>query len=332
MASEIDAALREAIYFEALKEYEAEEAATRTDEIIAALIALLLAKGYTSFVSVKKTEMNKLMIDVRKSLLLALDKTEAAFIERMQTVLEAALTSTRGVNEFAAKKKITHIDFTGAKAANKRLWTRVTKETVPAAGLTLSEMLKDFRRGVVNQMTIALKRAYVDNWTMTDLMAFLKGSKERNFKDGAMNKLSNQFRSVTRTFMAHMKSWLAYEVGNLLYPTYQWISTIDSATTPICRSRHLKIYEYGRGPRPPAHYNCRSIIVGMIGNLANQLPRSYWDWIRSQPAEFLRDVLLPAEATAVSNGTATAAQFPVYRNVRRLSPEQFGKRLPLMIG
>lgn len=44
----------------------------------------------------------------------------------------------------------------------------------------------------------------------------------------------------------------------------EWVSVLDSRTTIICASRDDKKYPVDSGPRPPAHYRCRSIVVPVI--------------------------------------------------------------------
>lgn len=43
-----------------------------------------------------------------------------------------------------------------------------------------------------------------------------------------------------------------------------WVSKLDSHTTPICRALDNKRFPVGSGPRPPAHYNCRSTIAPVM--------------------------------------------------------------------
>lgn len=39
-----------------------------------------------------------------------------------------------------------------------------------------------------------------------------------------------------------------------------WVSVLDSGTTEYCEEHDGNIYEVGEGPRPPAHYGCRSMV------------------------------------------------------------------------
>lgn len=44
----------------------------------------------------------------------------------------------------------------------------------------------------------------------------------------------------------------------------QWVAKLDSHTTPICRELDEQIFPLDKGPRPPAHYNCRSTIAPVL--------------------------------------------------------------------
>lgn len=331
MATEFDIALREQVYFEALKEYEADKANDITDEVIAALVVLLLKSGMSSFADVTKKNFDAFIRKAREVLERKLGAVSTGLVKRLQDVLAVTLAVSKTTLQHATGNRVTEAAFNGSNGANRKLWKRITGEVVPGVGHTPTQMIKDFTTSTYATVMRTLRRAYADNWTMAQLIDELKGTKDADYRNGVLRKVTNQAKHVTRTLMQHTKAFLAYNLGRLVYDKYQWVSTIDSATTPICTHRHLKIFEYGKGPRPPAHINCRSVIVGIFGSIANQAPASFFDWIVRQPAAFLRDVLTPAEADAIASGTAKSADFNAYRNVRKLSPEQFGKRIPRMI-
>jgi len=328
---EYDIALREQIYFEALKEYEADEAESITDEIMVVLIMLLMSLKITSFSDMTKKELNTFVAKARVAMKDKLLDVSKSFVGRMQNVLAVTLTVSRKALEQTSGVKITDKSFNGTTGGNKRLWKKITNDTVPGTGHLPLEMVKDFANTTMTQLMLVVKRAYADNLSIADTLKLLRGTKEAGFKDGVARKLANQLKHVTRTLMQHMKAFLSYNMGRLVYDKYQWISTIDSVTTAICQSRHLRVYEYGKGPRPPAHWNCRSVIVGILGNLANQAPASFFDWLKRQPRKFLDDVLTPQEAQAISAGVAKSKDFNAYRNVKKISPDQFGKRAAMIL-
>lgn len=328
--NEVDVMLRQQIFFEAVKDNEADRAEEITDAVIVALVAAMVKLGFTSFSNVPKSKLADLLTSTRRLLTKQFDRLTLDFYDRMQTVLASTLTVTKKNYQFTSGKKITAKDFNGSTGGNKRLWEKITRDLVPGTGHTPIELVKDFTRSTMAQVALLIKRAYAENWTTEQLIAAIKGTPRLGFKDGLARKLANQYKTVVRTMMQHLQSYLDYHIGRLIYDQYQWLSTLDAVTTEICRNRHLKIYRYGEGPRPPAHMNCRSRIVGMAGDLSNQTGRTFYAWLRSQPSEFLKAALTPKEFAAIKNGTAKAGDFKAFRNTRRLTAEQFGKRVPLM--
>ena len=78
--------------------------------------------------------------------------------------------------------------------------------------------------------------------------------------------------SVVRTGVMAManeaKSQFAKD-NERFFEGIQWISTLDSKTTPICMKNDGKFFKVGEGPRPPAHYNCRSTIIFVVKKLSD---------------------------------------------------------------
>lgn len=324
MLNEIDATLREAILFEALKDYEAERATSITDELIAALIALLVKEGITSFATISATRVRGFIVKMNTTLNAIFDKGDEALRERMLLVLSVALDVRKRITERLTGKQVTDAALSGSVAANTKLLAEIYAEDVPGVGASMLLMFKVFRRDVVQQMQMLVKKAFANKGaTVDELLRDLKGTPARGFKDGALNKLANNMRSYIHTGMQHIGHAIRHNVDRLFYDRYQWISILDSVTTPICRSRHLKIFEYGRGPRPPAHMRCRSTTVGIMGDVSNQVPNNYYGWLRDQPPGFLSATLTPAQAEAIARGTARAADFAAYRNVKSMTPEQY---------
>ena len=51
-----------------------------------------------------------------------------------------------------------------------------------------------------------------------------------------------------------------------IFSEEQYLATLDSRTTPICRSLDGKTYPVDMGPIPPLHWNCRSLRVPFLGD------------------------------------------------------------------
>lgn len=77
--------------------------------------------------------------------------------------------------------------------------------------------------------------------------------------------LSAQARSLSRSSVVHAANTSKEEVYKVNPITQvEWVSVLDSHTTPYCRGQDGKVYDIGVGPRPPAHYNCRSVTRPLI--------------------------------------------------------------------
>lgn len=81
----------------------------------------------------------------------------------------------------------------------------------------------------------------------------------------AINHVSTQARETT------------YKKNSDIVEKYEWVSTLDSRTSTICRSRDGQKYDIGKGPLPPAHPNCLlgDTVVSTCSRVSNVFKRSY---------------------------------------------------------
>jgi len=121
----------------------------------------------------------------------------------------------------------------------------------------------------------------------------------------------NQVVALVRTSInqiANTASQQVYEANQDITPRYRYVATLDTRTSAICRALDGREFEYGKGPTPPQHFNCRSTTVPVIdykelgftpppaGTRASadgQVPvnESYGQWLAKQP--------LPVKAKAL---------------------------------
>ncbi len=330
MLNEIDVSLRQAVYYEQLKEQEAEDERERVEEILLVILALILASKIDFSKKVTQAELRSLLASVKAKLGPLVAAHDKAYMAALQGVTNIVAEVTKANYAKLTGKRITAEAFNGTNGANRKLWLQLTRGFVPGVGIEPKNLILDAGKNIAANVARTLKQAYVEKWTPARVVDAFRGTKRLNFKDGLLNKIGNQAKTVTRTLGSHINSFISYNLGRLFYDTYQWISTLDSRTTDVCRSRHMNVYRYGDGPTPPAHHNCRSIIVGMAANLANQYGSNFFSWLRDQPETVLSDMLSPAEARAIRNGTANASDYSAYRPNRRLTPGEFRNRLPFM--
>lgn len=77
----------------------------------------------------------------------------------------------------------------------------------------------------------------------------------------------NQIVTLVRTSInqvANAASQQVYEANQDITKKYRYVATLDLRTTAICRALDGQEFEYGTGPLPPQHFNCRSTTVAVI--------------------------------------------------------------------
>lgn len=87
-------------------------------------------------------------------------------------------------------------------------------------------------------------------------------------KGGQVTKAANfQILTLVRTSVnqvSNAASQQVYQANQDITQKYQYVATLDSRTTAICRALDGKVFEYGKGPLPPQHFNCRSTTIPII--------------------------------------------------------------------
>jgi len=85
---------------------------------------------------------------------------------------------------------------------------------------------------------------------------------------GELTTVANrQIMAMVRTSInqvANASSQQVYEANQDVTKRYRYVATLDSRTSPICRALDGKEFDYGKGPTPPQHFNCRSTTVPVI--------------------------------------------------------------------
>lgn len=85
--------------------------------------------------------------------------------------------------------------------------------------------------------------------------------------DGVTEMTRRQVTAVTRTAVQHVANsaraeFLQENADVMLAELY--VATLDSRTTPVCRANDGKQFPVGSGPRPPLHWQCRSLRVAVL--------------------------------------------------------------------
>lgn len=125
----------------------------------------------------------------------------------------------------------------------------------------------------------------------------------------------NQIIALVRTSInqvANAASQQVYEGNQDITKKYRYIATLDTRTSAICRALDGREFDYGKGPMPPQHFNCRSTTVPVIDYKALDIPpppegkrasmdgqvpgnETYGQWLAKQPRTTQADALGPGK-------------------------------------
>jgi SPP1 gp7 family putative phage head morphogenesis protein len=124
----------------------------------------------------------------------------------------------------------------------------------------------------------------------------------------------NQIMALIRTSInqvANAVSQQVYEANQDITQRYRYVATLDTRTSAICRALDGKEFDYGKGPMPPQHFNCRSTTVPVINykelgfdpppsvtkgkraSMDGPVPanETYGEWLAKQPRATQADAL-----------------------------------------
>lgn len=107
---------------------------------------------------------------------------------------------------------------------------------------------------------------------VADLTRRVRGTKAQGFKDGIMHIKRYQAEALVRTSVQAVSNAARSEtiMANAdILDGLQWLATLDSRTSDICRARSGLVWTVDGTPvghnkkysPPPAHWNCRSVVV-----------------------------------------------------------------------
>jgi len=215
-------------------------------------------------------------------------------------------------------------------------------------GATTTDWAKAFHRSLTETAWREMMDGITSGTTSDDIVRNMIGTKSAKFKDGSLQARRRGLEALVRTSINHATNqgrqqfWAA---NNDLLKGVQWVATLDTRTTPICRERDGKVgpvvdsLEW-RPPsgaarleppfaRPPAHVNCRSTTVaitkswkelgfnekeltpGTRASMNGQVPatQTYFQWLNNQKAGIQKEVLGPTRYDLWKQGGLTPDRF-----------------------
>jgi SPP1 gp7 family putative phage head morphogenesis protein len=181
---------------------------------------------------------------------------------------------------------------------------------------------------------------------------------------GGMTK--KDIEAIVRTATNHMAQVArdkVTEANKDIFNEEEWVATLDGRTTAVCRGRDGKRYAIGSGPKPPAHFGCRSQRIPITKSwkelglddlsedsrlntrpfvadkrrvkdipksergqiIGTTTKKSYNEWLRTQSKSFVEDVLGKTKAKLYLDGDLPLDRF-IDRKGQELTLEQLRDR------
>lgn len=217
---------------------------------------------------------------------------------------------------------------------------RVLVETTPFNGRILKDLVTTWKNAVTERLIAEVRRGLVQGLTTRDIS---------NNLDTTLGDSKRYTRVIVHTTVSGTTSAARDKVfaeNDEVIKGIQWVSTLDSKTSNVCRGLDGQVFPLKGGPRPPAHMNCRSTTVpvlksfremgidldelpeltrptvrdGLAGNISNN--KTYEDWLRSQDTNFQKEILGNKRYELWKKGDLSLADFVSTTEMRSLTLDE----------
>ena len=134
----------------------------------------------------------------------------------------------------------------------------------PFEGRLLKEWAATMEADDIRRIHSQIQLGMTAGQTTDAIVARVIGTTTLKGSDGVTELTRRQVNAVVRTAIQHVanhsRNELFKENADIL-ELEQFVATLDSRTTPVCKANDGKRYPVGKGPIPPLHIACRSLRV-----------------------------------------------------------------------
>ncbi|WP_411835635.1 hypothetical protein ACLBNB_19870 [Pseudomonas chlororaphis subsp. aurantiaca] len=193
----------------------------------------------------------------------------------------------------------------------------------PFQGRLLREWMDGIEASRAASVRDAVRAGVVEGRTTAEIVRSIMGTRAEKYADGILQKSRREIEAVVRSAVsstAEAASDKAYEANSDIISHVEWLSTLDTRTSPICRPRDRKPYTLGSykpiGHKYPwlggpgrCHWQCRSTKLPILksasklgfsdgatrASMDGQVPQSttYAEWLGRQSAARQDEILGP---------------------------------------
>ena len=195
----------------------------------------------------------------------------------------------------------------------------------PFEGNILKEYYDRLPATIMEPVQRTLAQGFVEGRTTPQIIRDLRGTRAAKYTDGILQQPRRSIEKLVRTAVNHTATTAREEVyknNEDLISAVRWVSTLDMRTSEICMGLDGQVFEPGVGPRPPAHWNCRSSTTPVVkswkelgfnidelppgtrASMDGQVPatETYQTWLAGQSAAVQDEALGPERAALFRDG------------------------------
>lgn len=291
-----------------------------------------------------RARLDRTLLSMRRELLTITEKNAANYLSSLRKFSDYALqfhTSTVNLVLPASAPAL-------ASTASAAAWTGILYSPIQATGTLLEDFVSTWGAKATARVEGAIRTGFAQGKTVADIVRIIRGTKANKFHDGILGGVTKrEANAMVRTSLQHVNNsaqQMIYEDNSDIIEGYIWISTLDGRTSQTCRSLDGQQFKLGKGPVPPIHVNCRSSTIPKVkgvdllsettrASADGQVPadQSYYEWLKTQPADFQDDALGPTRAALFRNGGLSAEEFSklsLDKNFQPLTLEEMKKKNP----
>lgn len=277
-----------------------------------------------------------------EKLLNDLDKILSGLSDDWQTKLTEDLQALGGYEaDWTTKTLTANVNAEFVTPSPEQVWSAAKWNPLPLNDkpADLFGMMAGWGDTEVNRLVTGVKMGFVQGKTTAQIVREVVGP-------GGLADISKRnAATVIRTALNHVSTQAretVYKKNSDIIEKYEWVSTLDSRTSTICRHNDGMEWEIGKGPLPPAHANCRSTTAPVISSEYDFLDKgakraakgaeggtqvdastTYYDFLKQQPAWFQDAALGQTRGKIFRNSGISPEEFRV------ISVDGFGRPLTL---
>lgn len=137
----------------------------------------------------------------------------------------------------------------------------------PFQGRVMKDWIKTLRDEDIRRIESSIQIGMVQGESNNDIAKRIVGTAQLRGTEGVTEITRRQAAALTRTavnFIGNEARSAFFKANEDIIEGEQFVATLDSRTTAVCRANDGKKFKIGEGPIPPLHFNCRSLRVPVL--------------------------------------------------------------------